>query len=118
MSRHDDLYRLNRLLDRVERQLPGWLARILRWLRAPSSRWIRLPVGVLLIVGGLLSFLPVLGLWMLPFGILLLALDVPLLRRPARRGTLCIERRYLSWRRERRVRRPMDRRPPRPPTAV
>ncbi|MBN8714720.1 MAG: hypothetical protein J0H50_12260 [Xanthomonadales bacterium] len=109
MSRHTDLYRLNRLLDRMERQLPDWLVRILRWLRAPSSRWIRVPLGVLLVVGGLLSFLPLFGLWMLPLGALLLALDVPLLRRPARRGTLCAERHYVRWKRERRARREMDR---------
>ncbi len=109
MSKYDDLYRLNRLLDRMERQLPGWLMRILRWLRAPASRWVRVPLGMFLIVGGLLAILPVFGLWMLPLGVLLLALDVPLLRRPARRGTLCIERRYLHWKRERRARREMDR---------
>lgn len=109
MSKYDDLYRLNRLLDRMERRLPGWLMRILRWLRAPTSRWVRLPLGIFLIAGGLLAILPVFGLWMLPFGFLLLALDVPLLRRPARRGTLCIERRYLRWSRERRARREMDR---------
>ena len=102
---HSELHRLNRLLDRVERHLPAWSARTLRWLRAPSSRLVRIPLGILLLVGGLLSILPVFGLWMLPLGLLLLALDVPLLRRPARRGTLCIERRYVRWKRERRARR-------------
>jgi len=55
MSKYDDLYRLNRLLDRMERRLPGWLMRILRWLRAPTSRWVRLPLGIFLIAGGLLA---------------------------------------------------------------
>ncbi|MEJ2122428.1 MAG: hypothetical protein P8Z76_17350 [Alphaproteobacteria bacterium] len=32
-------------------------------------------------IGGILSFLPVLGLWMLPAGMLLVALDVPFFRR-------------------------------------
>lgn len=99
-----DVRHLNRLLDRVERQLPAFAAHLLRWLRAPSSRWLRVPIGSLLVLGGLLSFLPVLGLWMLPLGLLLLALDIPPLRRPTRRGLLCAERRYARWRRARRHR--------------
>lgn len=98
---HSELHHLNKLLDRVERQLPGWSARTLRWLRAPSSRWVRIPLGILLVVGSLFSILPVFGLWMLPLGLLLLALDVPLLRRPTRRVILWLERRYVRWKRKR-----------------
>ena len=36
----------------------------------------RLLLGVLLMIGGLLAFLPVLGLWMLPLGVAVAALDV------------------------------------------
>jgi len=42
----------------------------------------RLVLGLLLIVGGVLGFLPVLGFWMIPLGIAVAALDVkPVLRR-------------------------------------
>jgi hypothetical protein len=99
-----DVHRLNRLLDRYERRLPARVARPLRWLRAPSSRWVRVPVGLLLIVGGLFSILPVLGLWMLPLGLLLLAQDLPFLRRPMRRAIVLLERRWLRWKRERSAR--------------
>jgi hypothetical protein len=52
--------------------------------------------GLLLTCGGLLGFLPVLGFWMLPIGLLLLAEDVPPLR--SARGWVLdwIERRYPS----------------------
>ncbi|BCI66393.1 hypothetical protein EMQ_2954 [Acetobacter aceti NBRC 14818] len=40
-----------------------------------------MPSGLLFCVGGVLSFLPVLGLWMLPLGLLLLAEDVSFCRR-------------------------------------
>lgn len=41
----------------------------------------RLLLGVLMMMGGLLAFLPVLGLWMLPVGFAVAALDVvPLIR--------------------------------------
>lgn len=100
-----DEERLNRQLDRIERALPARLRRSIRWLREPGSRWVRIPAGVLLIVGGAFSILPVLGLWMLPLGLLLLAQDLPFLRRPTRRGLLWIERRWVRWKRSRRRRR-------------
>ena len=43
---------------------------------------IRIPVGLLLVLGGVFSILPGLGIWMLPLGLLLMASDVPFLRRP------------------------------------
>ena len=43
---------------------------------------IRLPLGIVLICGGILSFLPILGIWMLPLGLLLLAVDLPPLQTP------------------------------------
>ena len=51
-------------------------------LHKPSASWTRVPLGVLLVLGGSVGFLPVRGFWMVPLGLLLLALDVALLRRP------------------------------------
>ena len=39
-------------------------------------------MAVLLVAGGIFSFLPVLGLWMLPLGLVLFAQDVPVLQKP------------------------------------
>ena len=97
-----DQQRLNRKLDRFERRLPRWAGRLFRRLRHPSSRWVRNPIGLLLVLAGCLSFLPLLGLWMLPLGLLLLAQDLPFLRRPTRQGLVGMERRWLRWRRRRR----------------
>ncbi len=52
------------------------------WARSPRARLVRIPLGLLLICGGLLSILPILGLWMLPLGMLLLAIDFPPLQTP------------------------------------
>jgi hypothetical protein len=62
-------------------------------------RIIRLPMAFLLILGGFLSFLPVLGFWMLPLGVMLLAVDIPLIR-PTVSANLIRGRRRLSvfWR--------------------
>ncbi len=97
-----DENRLNRRLDRFEQKLPRWLCRALRWLREPSSRWVRVPVGLLLMVGGVFGFLPILGLWMLPLGLVLLTQDIPFLRRPTLLAMVYLERRWIRWKQRRR----------------
>ncbi len=95
--------RLERRVDRIAERLPDTLARALRWLREPRATWVRVPVGILLIFGGLLSFLPVLGIWMLPLGLVLLAYDVPFLKAPTGRALVWGERRLKEWKRRRRT---------------
>ena len=94
-----DNERLDRQLDRLENELPESASGFLRWLREPSARWVRVPMGILLIVGGFLSFLPILGLWMVPLGALLLAQDIPFLRRPVGRALVWLERQWIKWKR-------------------
>jgi hypothetical protein len=79
---------LRTAFKRLEGELPERAGRTLRWLRHPASRWVRIPAGVLLTLGGIFSFLPLLGAWMLPLGLLLLASDVPFLRVPVSRFTI------------------------------
>ncbi|MCB9993938.1 MAG: hypothetical protein H6873_09815 [Hyphomicrobiaceae bacterium] len=83
--------RLERQFDRIERAIPDWLARTLKFLRQPAARLIRVPLGILLVIGGIFSFLPVLGIWMLPLGLLFLAVDLNLLRGPVTRAVTRIE---------------------------
>ena len=94
-----DAERLDRRFDRLERELPEPASALVRWLREPSFRWIRIPLGIILIIGGLLSILPVLGIWMVPLGALVLAQDVPFLKRPVGRAMVWLERQWLKWRR-------------------
>jgi hypothetical protein len=86
-------HRLERLIDR----LPRFLRSRVRWLRQPSLIWLRIPAGILLIAGGLLSFLPILGLWMLPLGAMLLSDDLSSLRSWRTRLLDWMERRYPRW---------------------
>ena len=53
-----------------------------------------LPIACCLILGSFLAILPVFGLWMLPLGLMLLAVDVPVLR-PAVSNVLIRARRRL-----------------------
>lgn len=66
----------------LEKELPARLGRALDGLRSPGARWVRIPLGLLCIAGAVLWFLPVVGIELLPVGLLLLAQDVPWLRRP------------------------------------
>ena len=38
-------------------------------------------IGILLVICGILGFLPVLGFWMIPLGLLVLSHDLPMVRR-------------------------------------
>ncbi|MSO99009.1 MAG: hypothetical protein EXR11_12460 [Rhodospirillaceae bacterium] len=46
---------------------------------------MRVPIGVVLVIGGILGFLPILGFWMIPLGLAVLAIDYPPARRLGRR---------------------------------
>ena len=56
---------------------------------------VRVTIGILLLLAGLLGALPILGFWMIPLGLLVLSLDF----RWARRGYLSI----VLWFRQRRA---------------
>lgn len=66
----------------------------MRWLRKPSSIWWRVPISIALILGGIFSFLPVLGIWMLPLGLILIAQDIPFLQPPIARMLGWVERKW------------------------
>jgi len=85
--------RLDKLVDRM----PSRVGDTVSYLLKPSSRWVRIPSGALLVVGGVLSFLPLLGVWMLPLGLALLAEDVPALRTSRSKVFDWIERKKPHW---------------------
>uniref|UniRef100_E6VN24 Transmembrane protein n=1 Tax=Rhodopseudomonas palustris (strain DX-1) TaxID=652103 RepID=E6VN24_RHOPX len=103
MNVTDHRAELERHLAWFESKLPPRPAHFVGWLRKPSSRYVRLPLGVALIGGGVLSFLPVLGLWMLPLGMVLVAQDVPALEKPTARTLNWVERKWLERQRARGV---------------
>jgi hypothetical protein len=64
-----------------------------RHFHLPQSKPIRIGIGILLIIGGLVGFLPVLGFWMIPLGLLVLSIDLPIVRRWRRQLTVWWHRR-------------------------
>lgn len=73
-----------------------------RQLPMPRSRRMRIATGVTLVILGMFGFLPVLGFWMIPLGILVLSYEFASVRR--------FRRRFEIWWAERRGRRRSRRR--------
>jgi uncharacterized membrane protein HdeD (DUF308 family) len=71
-------------------------------LKNSQNHWLRKIVGVALVVFGLLGiFLPVFGIWMLPLGLTLLAVDFPIVRRFNQRALAAwhrLRKRFSAWR--------------------
>ena len=95
-KRGDD--ELDAAFDKLEVETPNFLTRAIVRLRKPQACRVRLPLGIVCIVASFLWFLPVLGLWLLPLGLLLIAQDVPFLRRPVGRMTLYLLERWVRLR--------------------
>ena len=60
-----------------------------RQVTLPGSRILRIGLGVALVLGGVVGFLPVLGFWMIPLGIVVLSVDLHIARR--------LRRRFIVW---------------------
>jgi len=70
--------------------------RFRHWLNAhlPNTPWLRIPIGIVLVIGGILGFLPILGFWMIPLGLAVLAIDYPPARRLGRRLIVFVGRKF------------------------
>ena len=56
-----------------------------RRIALPHSRGLRIALGVALVLGGVVGFLPVVGFWMIPLGIIVLSYEFAHVRRLRRR---------------------------------
>jgi purine-cytosine permease-like protein len=59
----------------------------------PGHPVLRVLLGIAFLIGGFLGFLPVLGFWMVPLGLLILSIDFPPVRRFRRAATV----RIIDW---------------------
>lgn len=95
--------KLDRAFDQLEEDVPDRMCRAIRWLREPRGRWVRIPLGLVLVALGVFGFLPVVGFEFIPVGLLLLAQDLPPLRKPVANFTLWLEAKWHrlrdAWRR-------------------
>ena len=70
---------LNRLVKGVslKRNIALTSLNALAWAKEKVPYGIRTLLGILLMIGGVLGFLPILGFWMFPLGMAFIALDLP-----------------------------------------
>jgi hypothetical protein len=64
-----------------------------REITLPRSRLVRMALGIAMVMLGILGFLPILGFWMVPVGLLILSYDIAAIRRLRRRFVLWWSRR-------------------------
>src|SRR6478609_10682059 len=83
---------LDEELDRLQARLPHRVSRFMKKARSPEVAPYRIPAGIALTAGGLFGFLPILGFWMVPLGLAVLAQDVPVMRPPLARAVAWINR--------------------------
>ena len=67
-----------------------------RHVHLPRSRGLRIAIGSGLIFLGILGFLPILGFWMIPLGLLVLSYEFATVRRWRRRLVVWWERRKAA----------------------
>ncbi len=63
------------------------------YLKVPGTVLARRILGGALVAGGILGFLPVLGFWMIPLGLIILSIDSPIVRRWRRK----LEVKFGAW---------------------
>ena len=70
---------LNRLVKGVslKRNIALFSLSALTWAKEKVPYGLRTLLGILLMIGGVLGFLPILGFWMFPLGMAFIALDLP-----------------------------------------
>jgi 4-alpha-glucanotransferase len=77
-----DAQQLDAIVEKYADKIPRPLGRFIRWMRRPELRWVRLIAGILFVIFGFVGFLPILGFWMVPLGLIILAQDSRWLQRP------------------------------------
>lgn len=53
-------------------------------VRVPNHPVVRIVLGIVLVILGMFGFLPVLGFWMIPVGLIILSVDFAWIRRKRR----------------------------------
>ncbi len=82
MTRTPDFYEE---MNRFQNHIPTWVGRNLNRVDGKRAIWVRVLIGVALIITWGFLPIPLVGIWMLPVGFALLAHDIPSARAPIAR---------------------------------
>src|SRR5215831_4884969 len=72
-------------MDRLQNHIPSSVGHNLNRLRGKRAIWMRVLTGFAFIGAWCFFPLPIVGIWMLPVGLALLAHDIAIIRRPMAR---------------------------------
>lgn len=61
----------------------------------PKTKPFRLVAGILLVIGGIFGFLPILGFWMIPLGLFILSVDFKSIRKKRRQIEIYLGRKFF-----------------------
>ena len=75
----------------MAKELANITYRTLKWSDEKVPFGVRSVIGLLFMVGGVFGILPILGFWMLPLGLALIALDIPWTRHKVHDWMLVLE---------------------------
>lgn len=89
-----DAQKLEAIVETYADKIPQPLGRLIKWMRKPDLRWLRLVVGIMLVIFGCVGFLPILGFWMVPLGLIILAQDSKWLQGPTLKAITWLERKF------------------------
>lgn len=76
-----DAEKLDAIVKKYADKMPRPVRRFILWVRKPYLRRLRLVAGILFVICGFIGFLPILGFWMMPLGLIILAQDSEWLQR-------------------------------------
>ncbi|MEZ5559812.1 MAG: hypothetical protein R3E86_14870 [Pseudomonadales bacterium] len=82
--------------EQLRRRIAATTYRALLWGQNHVAPGIRSLLGIMLMVGGVFGFLPILGFWMFPLGVAFVALDVPSARHHIDRWMVRLARRAYA----------------------
>lgn len=92
---HNEDRKLKKSLKNLEANSSPRVAKFLKWIQNPKARVYRIPLAIAIIILGFFGgVLPIAGVWMIPLGLALLALDVPFLKKPVAKFILWI---FEKW---------------------
>ena len=77
------------------KRLPHWVGTALHWLLEPSHHWLRIPAALAFLLCGAFAPIPLIGVWMLPVGLVLLGEDIPWLKIPMEQSAQWVERTWV-----------------------
>lgn len=90
---------LQQSLKELEKNSSPRVAEFIGWVQNPKAKNYRIPLGILLIIAGVFgAALPLLGVWMIPIGLVLLAFDIPFLKQPVGKLILWAVTKWNHWR--------------------